>query len=122
MPARKSLTESLSAGESLVCFVTAGDPALDQLPDIIDALNEGGADIIEIGIPFSDPIADGPTIQAASQRALDRRTTPRAIFDVLSAVESAAPLVAMGYANIAMRIGYAEFAESVSKAGISGVI
>ena len=56
--------------KALVLFATAGDPALDQLPEILLALQAGGADLIEVGIPFSDPIADGPTIQASSQRAL----------------------------------------------------
>lgn len=64
--------------KALVLFVTAGDPSLEELPVILEALTEGGADIIEVGIPFSDPIADGPTIQASSQRALDRGVTPEA--------------------------------------------
>ena len=55
--------------KALVCFVTAGDPSLDELPNILKCLDEAGADIIEVGIPFSDPIADGPVIQAAGQRA-----------------------------------------------------
>ena len=73
------LNQLRAKGEkALVLFVTAGDPPLDQLPAILDALQEGGADVIELGLPFSDPIADGPTIQASSQRALDRGVSPRA--------------------------------------------
>ena len=122
MQTRKNLHESLAGRKSLICFVTAGDPSLDQLPAIIDALAEGGADVIEIGIPFSDPIADGPTIQASSQRALEHGVTPREIFNTLSNVRASVPLVAMGYTNTAMRLGYDSFAKSAAAVGISGVI
>jgi tryptophan synthase alpha chain len=122
MQTRSTLSSALKDRKSLICFVTAGDPPLDQLPAIIDALTEGGTDVIEVGIPFSDPIADGPTIQASSQRALDRGVTTRDIFNTLSSVRSTVPLVAMGYTNTAMRLGYERFAECAAAAGISGVI
>jgi tryptophan synthase alpha chain len=71
-----------SKGEkALVLFLTAGDQPLGDLPGILDALVEGGADVIEIGIPFSDPFGEGPTIQASSQRALERGVTPEAILN-----------------------------------------
>lgn len=122
MQTRKNLEDALTGRKSLICFVTAGDPSLDQLPAIIDALTEGGADVIEVGIPFSDPIADGPTIQASSQRALERGVTPREIFNTLCSVRADVPLVAMGYTNTAMRPGYDTFAKSAAAMGISGVI
>lgn len=104
-------------------FVTGGDPELDQLPAILTALVDGGADFIEIGLPFSDPIADGPTIQASSQRALDRGVRPK---DVLCAVadwnDGQVPLVAMGYANTALQCGLHNFARQLADAGINGCI
>ncbi len=108
--------------KALVLFVTAGDPALDQLGPIIDALHEGGADIVELGIPFSDPIADGHTIQASSQRALDRGVTPSAVLDALGAVRLQVPVVAMGYYNPILRVGISASALAMSKAGLSGTI
>lgn len=107
---------------ALVLFVTGGDPSLEQLPEILDALEEGGADLIEIGIPFSDPIADGPTIQASSQRALDRGVRPGDLLEVLSRTAGRVPRVAMGYANTWHRMGYPKAAQRMAEAGISGVI
>lgn len=110
--------------KALVLFVTAGDPELDQLPDILAALEEGGADVIEVGIPFSDPIADGPTIQASSQRALDHGVTPAEVLDTLavSAGQSRVPIVLMGYANPIFRMGLETFAKRARQAGASGTI
>lgn len=108
--------------KALVLFVTAGDPSLDDLPAILRALQEGGADAVEIGIPFSDPIADGPTIQASSQRALDRGVTPTKVLDVLKKAQVDIPLVLMGYLNPILRRGYAEFSTAAVEAGASGVI
>ncbi|RMG26636.1 MAG: tryptophan synthase subunit alpha [Armatimonadetes bacterium] len=108
---------------ALVCFVTAGDPDLDQLPEILRTLAEAGCDVIEVGIPFSDPIADGPTIQASSQRALDRGVTPQAVLDTLRPIaQDLPPIVLMTYTNIAMRPGFVEFAKQAREAGVSGVI
>ncbi|MDQ2985881.1 MAG: tryptophan synthase subunit alpha [Armatimonadota bacterium] len=108
--------------KALVCFVTGGDPPIEQLPEILSALSDGGADIIEIGIPFSDPIADGPTIQAASQRALDRGTTVDQIFDAVQNARIDKPIVFMGYTNTAMRVGFDSFAKRAAATGASGVI
>ncbi len=107
--------------KALVLFVTGGDPIIDQLPSILDVLAEGGADVIEVGIPFSDPIADGPTIQASSQRALDRGTT---IDHVLSAVRGFAktPVVFMGYYNTLLRRGLERSARDIAAAGACGTI
>jgi len=106
---------------ALVLFVTAGDPDLKELPAILETLAEAGADAIEVGIPFSDPIADGPTIQAASQRALDRGVTPRAILDTLNGFDRC-PLILMGYINPMIRMGLDQFADAALAAGASGTI
>lgn len=112
-----------SRGEkALVLFVTAGDPSLEELPAILEALQEGGADLIEVGIPFSDPIADGPTIQASSQRALDRGVTPRRVLEVLESAKPGVPVVAMGYYNTVFRIGLETSARAFRTSGIAGSI
>ena len=107
---------------ALVLFVTAGDPSLDDLPAILAALEEGGADLLEVGIPFSDPIADGPVIQASSQRALDRGVTPSAALQVLKSARISVPVVTMGYYNTALRSGLSTFAKELSDAGVGGSI
>jgi tryptophan synthase alpha chain len=108
--------------KALIPFVTAGDPSLEDLPAILAALEEGGADVIEIGIPFSDPIADGPTIQASSQRALDRGVTPTRVLEALSQSRISAPIVLMGYYNSVLARGLQEFAVRAKEAGASGAI
>lgn len=118
-----NLSAIKSRGEKgFIPYVTAGDPSLEDLPAILSALEEAGADAIEIGIPFSDPIADGPVIQASGQRALDRGVTPAAIFGVLSNLQCRVPLILMGYANTAHRWGWQSFAENCHRVGVSGVI
>ncbi|MBV6457420.1 MAG: Tryptophan synthase alpha chain [Fimbriimonadaceae bacterium] len=111
-----------SGDKGFVPYVTAGDPNLEDLPEIIRALEEAGADAIEIGVPFSDPIADGPVIQASTQRALDRGVTPAAILGVLSNVQCSVPLILMGYANTAHRWGWQSFAENCRRVEVAGVI
>jgi tryptophan synthase alpha chain len=116
-------TELKSRGEkALILFVTGGDPTLAELPAILSALEEGGADLIEVGIPFSDPIADGPTIQAASQRSLDQGVTPAAAFEAVAKAKVGVPLVAMGYYNSVLRVGLDGAASSVRNAGFAGTI
>lgn len=107
---------------ALVLYVTAGDPSLEDLPAIVDTLVEGGADLIEIGLPFSDPIADGPTIQASTQRALDRGVTPAAVLDAVGAIESPVPLILMGYYNPVLRFGHDAFAQAAARAGFDATI
>lgn len=112
---------------ALIPFVVAGDPSLDELPSILDALCDGGADVIEVGIPFSDPIADGPTIQAASQRALDRGVQPPAVLEALAAWsrragENRPPVVLMGYYNPILRQGLKSFAKASASSGADGTI
>lgn len=124
MPTLADTFASLKAkGEkALVLYVTAGDPSLDQLPAILEALVEGGADVIEVGVPFSDPIADGPTIQASSQRALDRGTRPGDVLEALTKAQPSVPVVLMGYYNTMLRPGLSAFAERAKAAGVVGVI
>jgi tryptophan synthase alpha chain len=110
---------------ALIAFVTAGDPSPAQTAPIMHALVKGGADVIELGMPFSDPMADGPVIQKSSERALKAGTTLR---HVLAAVEefrrtnSTTPVVLMGYANPIERMGLGEFVASAKKCGVDGVL
>lgn len=108
--------------KALILYVTAGDPSLEDLPAILDALAEGGADVIEVGLPFSDPIADGPTIQASTQRALDRGVTPSSVLSTLSHRSFSVPVVLMGYYNTILRRGLKEFASQAADCGVSGTI
>lgn len=122
-PIATKFAELRARGEkALILFLTAGDPHLEDLPALIEMLEEGGADVIEIGIPYSDPIADGPTIQASTQRALDQGVTPRAIYELLGPVKSGVPLVAMGYFNTMLRPGLSAATQSLKAAGFSGTI
>jgi tryptophan synthase alpha chain len=106
-------------------FVMLGDPSLEESGVILDALVEGGADMIEVGIPFSDPIADGPTIQAAADRALGGRATPAACFEILRAFRARHPDVPMGvltYANLVLARGRDAFYRACAEAGIDSVL
>lgn len=115
--------ELKSKGEkALVLFVTAGDQPLSDLPDILSMLVEGGADLIEVGIPFSDPFGEGPTIQASSQRSLDNGTTPIAVLDAIARFNSPVPIVTMGYYNTYLRGGLGEIAKRSAMSGVSGAI
>jgi len=108
--------------KALICYVTAGDPSLEALPEILSALEGAGADVIELGVPFSDPIADGPTIQASTQRALDRGVSPRKVLETVSRANVGVPLVLMGYANPVHHWGFCDFAKAAREAGVSGTI
>jgi len=104
----------------LVPYVTGG--LGPRWTEVLAVMAAAGADAIEVGIPFSDPVMDGPTIQAASQRALDQGTTPTAILDALPAVDAPVPLVAMTYYNIVYRNGHRRFAHALASNGVSGAI
>lgn len=108
--------------KALVCFFTAGDQPLEELPEVVSLLAASGADIIEIGIPFSDPFGEGPTIQASSQRALDNGATLTSILDAISKCKSDIPLVTMGYYNPILRFGLSEFAQKSKAVGSTGTI
>ena len=110
---------------ALVAFVTAGDPSVADTPAILDALVEGGADVVELGMPFTDPMADGPAIQLANLRSLAAGTTTVAILDLARGFRQRhpdTPLVLMGYANPMLRRGPEWFAAECAKAGVDGVI
>ncbi|MBL8047804.1 MAG: tryptophan synthase subunit alpha [Chthonomonas sp.] len=115
---------SASGNRALICFVTAGDPSLEQLPEILDTLTAAGADVIEVGLPFSDPIADGPVIQASSQRALDRGVTTAKILDVLrqGAGRGWAPIILMGYYNPILAGGLDAMGQAIAEAGVCGTL
>lgn len=111
--------------KALVAYITAGDPRPEATLDYMNALVDGGADIIELGVPFSDPMADGPVIQAACERALVYKTGLR---DVLRMVEQFragnpdTPVVLMGYLNPIEAMGAAAFAAAAASAGVDGVL
>ncbi|MCX5852295.1 MAG: tryptophan synthase subunit alpha [Deltaproteobacteria bacterium] len=110
--------------KALVVYLTAGDPNLTTTLDILRVLSESGVDIIEVGVPFSDPTADGPVIQAASQRSLRNGTTLSAVLDMITSFRkiSETPVVLFGYYNPVFRYGNARFARNASNAGVDGVL
>jgi len=110
---------------ALIAYVCGGDPKPEYTPEIVDSLIRGGADIIELGIPFSDPIADGPTIQEASVRALKAETTPIRVMEIARRVKEkhpSVPLVALTYYNPIFRMGLERFFTLAGECGIDGVI
>lgn len=108
----------------LVAYVTAGDPSIAGTEEIVLRLAESGADVIELGIPFSDPVADGPTIQRASERALRAGTTLEKVIGLVAAVrkKSDVPVVLFGYFNPILQMGLDQFAAKASAAGADGVL
>lgn len=110
--------------KALITFITAGDPDLATSEQIIHRLIESGVDIIELGFPFSDPMADGPTIQLASERALKAGTTLRGVLDMVSRVRqhSNVPIVLMGYYNPVFCYGVEAFARDAATAGVDGLL
>lgn len=115
------LRERRSAGRKLlVPYVTGG--LVPEWPDVVRAVADAGADAIEIGVPFSDPVMDGPVIQAASERALRRGTTPASVLDTLRDVDAGVPLAVMTYYNICFRMGHERFASSLVDAGVAAAI
>jgi tryptophan synthase alpha chain len=90
--------------------------------DVLEAMVEAGADLVEVGIPYSDPVMDGPTIQEASNQALAEGANPASILDALARIEVAVPMVAMTYYNVVFRAGHARFARMLAEAGVRGAI
>lgn len=128
MPTRLTTTFAAARDQhraALVAFVTAGDPSPQATPAILDALVAGGADVIELGMPFTDPMADGPAIQAANIRSLAAGTSTADILQIATdfrARHPDVPLVLMGYANPMLRRGPDWFAQAAREAGVDGVI
>jgi tryptophan synthase alpha chain len=115
---------SLNGNKALVAFYTAGDPDLSASKDIFAVIEKNGADIIEIGVPFSDPLADGPTIQASSHRSLKNRTTLKKIIQLVIDIRktSELPIILMTSFNPVFVYGEKEFVADAIKAGVDGVI
>lgn len=121
----RRFAELARAGElGLVAYITAGDPSLEATRQIVVAAAEAGADVIELGVPFSDPLADGPTIQRASERALRAGTTLAGVLDLVAAIrrESQVPLVLFSYFNPVLQMGVAQFADRAAAAGADGAL
>lgn len=116
----------LGAGRrALIPFITAGDPNPEVTVDLMHALVEGGADAIELGVPFSDPMADGPVIQRASERALRHGVTLGNVIDMVAEFRrgnSDTPVILMGYLNPIEVMGYERFADSCRSAGVDGTL
>jgi tryptophan synthase alpha chain len=108
----------------LVTYITAGDPDLPRTAGILRALDRAGADVLEVGVPFSDPLADGPVIQRATERALAAGTTLSGVLELLKSIrkEITAPIVVFSYANPILRLGAERFADRAREAGIDGVL
>jgi tryptophan synthase alpha chain len=114
-----------SSGQTgLVTYVTAGDPDADRSAAILRTLDESGADILEVGIPFSDPLADGPSIQRATERALTAGTTLRSSLDLIEGIRTSvsAPVVVFSYANPVLAMGLDGFMRRASEVGVDGVL
>lgn len=111
--------------KALIPFITAGDPSKDLTVPLMHTLVKAGADIIELGVPFSDPMADGPTIQRASERALAKGTTLRDVLAIAAEFrqqDQQTPVVLMGYANPIEAMGMDTFAQAAAQSGVDGVL
>ncbi len=108
----------------LVAYLTAGDPSLEATRQIVLAASEAGADVVELGVPFSDPLADGPVIQRASERALKGGTTLRGVLDLVRVIreQSNVPLVLFSYFNPVLQFGLETFAACAQSAGADGTL
>lgn len=118
------VTAAFADGPALVPYVVAGDPSADATKRYAKALVEGGADVLELGLPFSEPIADGPTIQEGIRRALDAGMTPDRYLDLVRDLDVDVPVVCMTYYNLLMQYGdgVESFVEAAADAGVSGLI
>lgn len=120
----KNIERAFDHGKAFVAFVTCGDPDLDTTKKIILALERAGCDLIELGIPFSDPTAEGPVIQEANERALSNGCTTDDVFEMIKEVrkETSIPMVFMTYANVVFHYGTDKFCQKMIDANMSGMI
>ena len=120
----KRITEAFAKGKAFIPFVTCGDPSLDVTEKIVYAMEEAGADLIELGIPFSDPTAEGPVIQGANLRALSGGVTTDKVFDMVEKIRknSSIPMVFMTYANVVFSYGIERFCKRAAEVGMDGMI
>lgn len=119
-----NIARAFENGKAFIPFVTCGDPDLETTERLIYAMEHAGADLIELGIPFSDPTAEGPVIQEANIRSLSAGTTTDKVFDLVRRVRKTTqiPLVFMTYANVIFSNGIDRFAKTAAEAGIDGII
>ena len=110
--------------KAAIIFITAGDPSLDKNLKLVHSFEKAGVDLIELGVPFSDPLADGPVIQEASERSLKRGTNLKKILELVKKIRrtSQIPLILMSYLNPILSYGVASFARDAKTAGVDGVI
>lgn len=118
------IKEALAGGRKLICYITAGYPTPELSIEHAMACVDGGADVLELGVPFSDPVADGKVIQYTSQKALENGTTPRRVFDLAREIRSRTdvPIVLMGYYNPIFQIGEGRYVELSARSGVDGLI
>jgi len=115
----------LAGRTALVPYIASGDPSIEATPVLMHALVRAGADIIELGVPFSDPMADGPVIQRAAERAIARGTGLRQVLEMVARFrrdDAVTPVVLMGYANPIERMGQQAFVDAAREAGVDGVL
>ena len=120
----KRITESFAKGKAFIPFITCGDPSLEVTEQLVYAMEEAGADLIELGIPFSDPTAEGPVIQAANIRALSGGVTTDKVFAMVEKIRknSSIPMVFMTYANVVFSYGTERFVKKAAEVGMDGLI
>lgn len=118
------LSDAVMGGKGPICFLTAGFPSAERSVEYAVACVRGGASVIELGVPFSDPVADGKVIQYTSQKALEAGMTPAKVFDLVRELRTRTemPIVLMGYYNPIFRIGEAEYVRRTKEAGADGLI
>lgn len=121
---KTSIAEAFSSGKAFIPFITCGDPSLDITEQLVCEMEKAGADLIELGIPFSDPTAEGPVIQKANERALGGGVTTDKIFAMVKRIreKSSVPLLFMTYANVVFSYGTERFAKTAKEAGMNGLI
>ena len=119
-----NVKKAFENGKAFIPFITCGDPSLEVTEQLVYAAEEAGADLVELGIPFSDPTAEGPVIQAANTRALSGGVTTDKIFDMVRKIRknTQIPLVFMTYANVVFSYGSEKFLSRAAEAGIQGLI
>lgn len=120
----KKIQNAFANGKAFIPFITCGDPSLEVTEQLVYAMEEAGADLIELGIPFSDPTAEGPVIQGANIRALSGGVTTDKIFDMVEKIRknSQIPMVFMTYANVVFSYGTERFMKKASEVGMDGLI
>lgn len=119
-----NIRKAFEGGKAFIPFITCGDPSLEITEQLVYAMEEAGADLIELGIPFSDPTAEGPVIQEANVRALSGGVTTDKVFDMVRKIrrKSSIPMVFMTYANVVFSYGTDRFMKTAKEVGMDGLI